>query len=84
MIYIWTFLPMLSGMFSEEKMKVLSRNLNRFGFFLKVFFFTCVFLSVGQINGHKLDADLCRVIGIPNNLHVSTVFEEIQTTFGIF
>lgn len=53
-------------------------------FFLKVFFFTCVFFSVGQIDGHKLDADLCRVIGIPNNLHVSTVFEEIQTTFGIF
>lgn len=85
MIYIWTFLPMLSGMFSEEKMKVLSRNLNRFGFFSEsVLFHVCVFFSVGQIDGHKLDADLCRVIGIPNNLHVSTVFEEIQTIFGIF
>lgn len=85
MIYIWKFLPMLSGMFSEEKMKVLSRNLNsRFVvFFVSVLFHVC-FFSVGQIDGHKLDADLCRVIGIPNNLHVSTVFEEIQTIFGIF
>lgn len=84
MIYIWTFLPMLSGMFSEEKMKVLSRNLNSFGIFFESVLFHVCFFSVGQIDGHKLDADLCRVIGIPNNLHVSTVFEEIQTTFGIF